>query len=152
MGDLKAPGPDGMPAIFYKKCWHIVGERVIKEVLQVLNGGEMPAGWNDTNIILIPKVKNPTKLKIFRPISLCNVIYKIVSKVLANRLKKILPDVISSTQSAFVPGRLITDNILVTYEVTQFLRNKKKGKTGYAAVKLDMSRLMIEWSGLFCRQ
>ena len=152
IGDLKAPGPDGMPAIFYKKCWHIVGERVIKEVLQVLNGGEMPAGWNDTNIILIPKVKNPTELKDFRPISLCNVIYKIISKILANRLKKILPDVISSTQSAFVPGRLITDNILVTYEVTQFLRNKKKGKTGYAAVKLDMSRLMIEWSGLFCRQ
>ena len=78
MGDLKAPGPDGMPAIFYKKCWHIVGERVIKEVLQVLNGGEMPAGWNDTIIILIPKVKNPNELKDFRPISLCNVIYKIV--------------------------------------------------------------------------
>ena len=112
----------------------------------------MPAGWNDTNIILIPKVKNPTELKDFRPISLRNVIYKIVSKVLANRLKKILPDVISSTQSAFVPGRLIIDNILVAYEVTQFLCNKKKGKTGYAAVKLDMSRLMIEWSGLFCRQ
>jgi len=150
MGDLKAPGPDGMPAIFYKKCWHIVGERVIKEVLQVLNGGEMPAGWNDTNIILIPKVKNPTELKDFRPISLRNVIYKIVSKVLANRLKKILPDIISSTQSAFVPGRLITDNILVDYEVTQFLRNKKKGKTGYAAVKLDMSKAYdrVEWSFL----
>ena len=107
IGDLKAPGPDGMSSIFYKKFWEVVGTKVTEEVLAVLNGGPMPEGWNDTTIVLIPKVSRPDKIKDLRPISLCNVLYKIVSKVLANRLKKILPDIISSAQSAFVPGRLI---------------------------------------------
>lgn len=55
IGDLKVPGPDGMPSIFYKRFWQLVGERVKKEVLDVLNGGVMPQGWNDTIIVLIPK-------------------------------------------------------------------------------------------------
>jgi hypothetical protein len=118
IGDLKAPGPDGMPAIFYKKFWHILGEKVQAKVLAVLNGGDMPARWNETTIVLIPKVKNPEKLTEYRPISLCNVIYKLISKVLANRLKCLLPDIISPTQSAFVPGRMITDNVLLAYEFT----------------------------------
>ena len=75
-----------MPDVFYKECWHIVGERKVEEVLKVLNGGETLVGWNDTNIVLIPKVKTPNYLKDFHPISLCNVIYKIVTKVLATRL------------------------------------------------------------------
>ena len=116
MGDLKAPGPDGMPALFYKKYWDIVGNDVSREVIDLLNGGPMQSGWNDTVVVLIPKVNNPDKLKDLRPISLCNVVYKIASKVLANRLKKVLPDVISLNQSAFVLGRLITDNVLLAYD------------------------------------
>jgi hypothetical protein len=104
IGDLKAPGPDGMPAVFYKKFWQTLGAKVQEEVLEVLNGGMMPAGWNETTIVLIPKVKNPEKITEFRPISLCNVLYKLISKVLANRLKMILPEIISPSQSAFVPG------------------------------------------------
>lgn len=95
IGDLKAPGPDGMPSIFYKRFWDLVGDHVKSEVLAVLNGGPMPEGWNDTVIVLIPKVKNPQKLKDLRPISLCNVLYKLISKVLANLLKKVLPEIIS---------------------------------------------------------
>jgi len=140
IGDLKAPGPDGMPAVFYKQFWDVIGEKVTKEVLDVLNGGLIPEGWNETTIVLIPKVKNPDKLKDLRPISLCNVIYKIMSKALAKRLKQILPEVISPAQSAFVPGRLISDNILIAYELTHYMKQKKKGKEGYAAVKLDMSK------------
>jgi len=125
----------------------VIGEKVTKEVLDVLNGGLIPEGWNETTIVLIPKVKNPDKLKDLRPISLCNVIYKIVSKALANRLKQILPEVISPAQSAFVPGRLISDNILIAYELTHYMKQKKKGKEGYAAVKLDMSKAYdrVEW-------
>jgi hypothetical protein len=103
IGDLKAPGPDGMPAIFYKKFWHILGDKVQAEVLEVLNGGEMPQGWNETEIVLIPKVKNPERITEYKPISLCNVIYKLISKVLANRLKVLLPEIIPPRSRRLCP-------------------------------------------------
>ena len=116
---------------------------MVEEVLEVLDGGPMPDCWNDTTIVLIPKKRKPERIKDLRPISLCSVIYKLISKVLANRLKLILPDVISPAQSAFVPGRLITDNILIAYEMTHFLKKRKKGTVGFAAIKLDMSKACI---------
>ena len=90
--------------------------------------------------MLIPKVKNPKKMFEFRPISLCNVIYKVISKVLANRLKQVLPDIISLTQSDFVPGRLIINNVIVAYEALHSTHARKKGKTGSLALKLDVSK------------
>jgi len=141
-----------MPAIFYKKFWEIVGERTQNEVLQVLRGGPMPQEWNETTIVLIPKVQKPEQVKDLRPISLCNVLYKIISKVLSNRLKQVLPDVISPSQSAFVPGRLISDNILIAYEMTHYMQKKRKGKEGFAAIKLDMSKLTTELNGVSYRR
>jgi hypothetical protein len=139
-----------MPALFYKKFWEITGKDVVKEVKTLLNGGEMPEGWNETVVVLIPKVTNPEKLKDLRPISLCIVIYKIASKVLSNRLKLILPDIISLNQSAFVPGRLITDNVLLAYELTHFMQQKRTGLEGLATLKLYMSKAYdrVEWGFL----
>ena len=102
------------------------------------------------NYCLILKVQSPEKVTDLRPISLCNVVYKLHSKVLANSLKLILPDIISPTQSALVPGRLISDNILIAYELTHFMLNKRTGRRGWAAIKLDMSKANhhVEWNFL----
>ena len=121
--------------------WHIVGDNVVSVVLEFLNTSYLLPDLNHTYIVLIPKIKNPVKVSDYRPISLCNVIYKINAKVLANRLKQVLPHIISPTQSAFVPGRLITDNVLVAYEALHMMHGRKKGKNGTLAMKLDISKV-----------
>ena len=140
MGPTKASGPNGMNALFYQKFWHIVGDDVINSVLDFLNNGIMEPDFNYTHNVLIPKIKSLEKITDYRPISLCNVIYKIISKVLANKLKQILPNLISASQSAFVPGRLITDNFLVAYESLHAMHCRKKGRRGSLALKLDVSK------------
>ncbi|KAL0012182.1 hypothetical protein SO802_007290 [Lithocarpus litseifolius] len=147
MHPKKAPGPDGMSAIFFQKYWDVVGNDISSMVLNVLNSNMSLAEINKTNISLIPKTKCPSKMSEFRPISLCNVIYKLVSKVLANRLKKILPHIISENQSAFLSGRLISDNVLVGFELMHYLEHKREGIESFLAVKLDMSKAFdrVEW-------
>ncbi|KAL0011877.1 hypothetical protein SO802_006985, partial [Lithocarpus litseifolius] len=104
MYPLKAPGPDGIPPLFFQQFWVISGEVVTATVLNFLNRGIIPPDFNKTHIVVIPKLKMPKRATEYRPISLCNVVYKIASKAIANRLKKILPSIISDTQSAFVHG------------------------------------------------
>ena len=142
MHPTKSPGPDGMSTLFFQKYWSIVGTNVSNLVLNVLNHGMSIFEINRTNIALVPKNKNPHKIIDFRPISLCNMVYKLISKTLANRLKAILPFIILENQSAFVANRLITDNILVDYEIMHYLKHKRGGKDSFMAIKLDMSK---EW-------
>ena len=119
------------------------------EVLGAIQNATVPTGWNDTTIVMIPKIDSPDKVTQFRPISLCNVVYKIISKMLSFRLKAILPEIISDHQSAFVPGRLITDNILLAYECIHTMK-RKKGSKGLCAIKLDMHKAYdrVEWGFL----
>ena len=126
MKPLIAPSPDGMSPIFFKSCWNFIGHDVIDASLAILNSDNMLASLNHTYISLIPKIKSPEKASDFRPISLCNVLYKIVSKTIANRLKKLLPKLVSEFQSAFMSNRLISDNILVAFETLHHLNKKKK--------------------------
>ena len=147
MHPRKALGPDGMSAIVFQKYWNRVGNDVICMFLNVLNSNMSMAKINRTNITLLPKTKNPTKMTEFRPISLCNVVYKIISKVLATRLKTILPQIITENQSAFLHERLITNNVLVAFELMHYLNHKRDGKDSYMVVKLDMSKAYdrVEW-------
>ena len=140
MYSLKAPGPNGMPPFFFQHFWSTSSMVVTKTVLDFLNFEISPPNFNDTHITLIPKIKEPKKITDYRPISLCNVVYKIASKAISNRLKQILPSIISDTQSAFVHGRLITDNVLVAFETMHHISQKKGSKVGEMALKLDMSK------------
>ena len=116
-------------------------------VLSSLNSGAILKFINHIFITLIPKMNNPEKVSDFHLISLCNVIYKIVSKVIANRLKPLLNSIISETQSAFTADRLITDNILIAFESLHHMKTNCIAKKGFMALKLDMSKVYdrVEW-------
>ena len=134
MAPTTAPGPDGMSPIFHKSFQHIMGDDVTSIVLNALNSGIVHESLNSTFISLIP-------------INLCNVIYKLISKMLVNRLKLVLPNIVSNSQSAFLSGRLSTDNMLVAFDTLHNLKRKTQGKVGYMALKLDMSKTYdrVEW-------
>lgn len=150
MHPTKSPGPDGMPPLFFQKFWNIIEFSFVNTCLDILNNGMNPSSLNLTYIVLIPKVKAPENPKDFRPISLCNVILRVVTKTIANRLKHSLDLIISPTQSAFILGRSIVDSAMIAFEIFHYMKKKKSGKHGYLALKLDMSKAYdrVEWNFL----
>ena len=147
---LKAPRPDGMPPLFYQHFWGTVSRDVTSSILAWLNSGILPTPLNHTFISLIPKIHNPKHAHQYHPISLCNVLYKIYSKVLANRLKKLMPHIITEHQSAFTKDRLISDNMHIAFETLHSLQNYKSTSHGLMAIKLDMSKAYdwVDWNFL----
>ena len=95
LGSWKAPSPDGIPAMLFQKCWDTMGQTVIQATLSFLKIGNILKELNNTFITLVPKSLNPKEVSEYRPISLCNVTYKIAAKVLANRVKLIIDDLIT---------------------------------------------------------
>ena len=124
-----------MPSLFYQHFWPKIGEVVIRTILDFLTFNLTLPNFNETHIVLIPKVKEPKKVTYYRPISLCDMVFKIASKAIVNRMKKYLPSIISDTQSASVHGRLITDNVLVVFEAMHHINQKKGGKMSNMALK-----------------
>lgn len=100
-------------------------EKVVKEVQSFFSSGKLRKSINVTHVKLIPKIQNPQKVKDYRSIALCNVYYNIYSKLLTSRLQPILPSIITENQTAFVPGRAITDDVLITHDILHTLKNSK---------------------------
>lgn len=147
MNNYKSPGPDGYRPHFFKSQWYFLGNSIHYLVRDCFNNPGKIKDVNHTLITLIPKCEDPSKVIHLRHIALCNVSYKIISKVVSQRLKMILPYVVSQNQSSFISGRSTVDNILVMQEAIHSL-NCLKGKKGFMIIKLDLEKAYdcLEWS------
>ena len=118
----------------------MVKNQIISDIEYFFQTRILPEDWNHTHLCLIPKITNPARMTDIRPISLCSVLYKIVSKILSARLKKHLPAIVSPTQSAFVAERLVSDNIILAPEIVHNLRTNEKISKEFMVFKTDMSK------------
>ena len=146
MKPFKAPGPDGLHAGFFQMYWSIVGDTVFGEVKEIFANFAMPPHLNETLITLIPKCPGAYSIGLFRPISLCNTIYKVVTKMIVKRLRPLLPSLISPLQTAFVLSRLGVDNMIIAQEIIHTM-SLKRGKEGCMAIKIDLEKAYdrLEW-------
>ncbi len=139
MNDQKALGNDGLPAMFYKRYWATVGLTVTAAIQSFFSTGKMLKEINNTLLVLIPKNSNPSTVNHFRPISLCNTVYKVISKLLVARVRPVLDKLISPCQFAFIPGKWIAENQITIHELLHsFKRRKVKG--GFMALKIDLQK------------
>ncbi|KAL2231031.1 UNVERIFIED_CONTAM: hypothetical protein Sindi_1697500 [Sesamum indicum] len=144
----KAPGPDGYSSGFFKAAWPVVGQEVTKAVLDFFSTGKLLKQVNSTILALIPKVHSPMTVGDYRPISCCNVLYKIIAKLLVQRLSVVLDKIISPCQGAFIPGRSIGDNILLAQEL--FTGYNQMRLPPRCALKVDIRKAYdtVEWDFL----
>ena len=121
----KIPGSDDFGAGFFKNYWKIIKKDLFNCIFEFFLNGKILKEINHTFIALIPKSNTPIQTSHYRPISLCSMIYKIISKILVNKMRPLLDHLISPFQSAFVPSRSIHDNILLTHEIMHKFKNLK---------------------------
>lgn len=141
----KTSGPDGYSVEFFISCWSVVGPEVTAAILEFFSSGKLLKQWNATTLVLIPKIQNASKVSDFRPISCLNTLYKVISKLLAGRLKEILPEVITNSQSAFLPGRLLSENVLLASELVQGYNRKNIQPRAMLKVDLRKAFDSIRW-------
>ncbi|KAL2237570.1 UNVERIFIED_CONTAM: hypothetical protein Sindi_0948700 [Sesamum indicum] len=143
--DDKAPGPDGYSSGFFKAAWPIVGQEVSSAVLDFFSTGRLLKWINTTLLALILKVHSPVTVGEFRPICCCKVLYKIIAKLIIQRLSVILDKLISPCQAAFVPGRSIGDNIMMAQEL--FTGYNQARLPPRCALKVDIRKAYdtVEW-------
>ncbi|XP_074305703.1 uncharacterized protein LOC141640924 [Silene latifolia] len=141
----KSPGPDGYTSQFYKDAYSIVGNDVIQAVKEFFITGELLKQVNSTTLTLIPKKDRPLSVADFRPIACCNVLYKIISKVICNRMANILPEIISANQSAFIKVREIVDNILICQDLVRLYNRKSCSPRCIMKIDLKKAYDSIEW-------
>lgn len=147
MDPIKSPGPDGIQPVFYQTFWNDIGPSIVKFCKTCFESATISEEINSSYITLIPKSDQPESMAEFRPIGLCNTIYKLITKIITNRIRPILGGIISPLQSSFIKGRGIEDNIIVVKEVAHHFHKAKKGKN-IMALKLDLTKAYdsLEWS------
>lgn len=146
-GANKAPGPDGFSLEFFRKFWDIIKADLLMAVKQFERSGRIDRGCNASFITLVPKVLDPSTLDNYRPISLIGSLYKIISKILAERLKKVISSVVSRVQTAFIAGRTIFDGPLILNETISWLR-KTKSKAFIFKVDFEKAFDCLNWEFL----
>ncbi|GKV47795.1 hypothetical protein SLEP1_g54657 [Rubroshorea leprosula] len=149
MKGLKSPGPDGLQAIFFQKYWTTVSGTLLHFVNSALINGSFEPSLLQAHVALIPKGDAPDVIQKFRPITLLNVAYKVLSKVLVNRLRPYLQELIGPFQSSFLAGRSTIDNIVLTQEAVHSIRHRK-GKKGAIILKIDLHKAFdsVSWGFL----
>ncbi|KAH0695796.1 hypothetical protein KY289_013278 [Solanum tuberosum] len=147
MSPNSASGPDGFGGKFYQSCWEIIKVDLLLAIQSYFNGHIMPKFMSHACLVLLPKIEHPNNFSEFRPISLSNFTYKIISKILCLRLAPILPNLISENQSGFVKGRSISENIMLAQEITHYIKKPQEGDN--VVIKLDMAKANDRVSWVF---
>ncbi|KAL9247569.1 hypothetical protein vseg_020987 [Gypsophila vaccaria] len=136
--DIKSPGPDGYTSKFYKDAWNVIGDNVIAAVKDFFSHTKLLIQMNATNLVLLPKTDRPTSVLQFRPIACCNVIYKVISKLLCTILASILPHIIDQNQGAFIQRRNIQENILICQDLIRL--HERPNRSARRLFKIDLQK------------
>ncbi|XP_033136094.1 uncharacterized protein LOC103837732 isoform X1 [Brassica rapa] len=141
----KSPGPDGLTSRFYSAAWLLVGAEVTTSIIKFFELQDLPTATNSTILTLLPKFPGATEIKDYRPISCCNTLYKVISKILVGKLKPLLSSIILPNQSAFIKGRQLLENCLLASEIVSGDHKNKGHKR--LTIKVDIAKAFdsVKW-------